>query len=64
MKSTHASYNDLCDYDLDHEINLAVEETKKFIKRLKYKAENDSDAKAILEAISSEMLEAIKKMGV
>lgn len=59
MRNTYASYNDLCDYDLDHEINLAVEETRKFIKRLKDVVGDEDDTRAILKAVASEMLDSI-----
>jgi len=59
MRDCHSSYEDLCDYDLDHEINLAVEETRKFIKRLKEVTSDEDDAKALLKAVASEMVDAI-----
>lgn len=59
MNKTYSCYSTFCDYDLDHEINIAVEETRKFIKRLKAASGDEDDKKAILKAVASEMLDAI-----
>ena len=46
-------------FDLDQEINLAVEKTKKFVQNIKDISETDEQAKAILKAIASEVIEGI-----
>lgn len=47
------------DFDLDEEIDLAVKETKKFIKEVNETTDNDVQAKAILKACLSEFVEVL-----
>ena len=59
MKHTGKYCHVESEYDIDHIINIAVEKTKLFVEDMKDEAENDEDAKNILKAIASTIVESI-----
>ena len=60
MKSdSHGCYCNYSNYDIDHEINLAVNETIQFAKKQAERAESKKDRRGILKAISTTIVDMI-----
>ena len=57
MKSLPKYCSVTSEYDLDHIINEVVDKTQTFVEEVKYEARTDDDAKALLKAVVTTIID-------